>query len=624
MSHLVRKVTCMPLTIRLLAVGIAGGVVASTFSAPAIAAPTAAAPSAAATTATATAAKKYDTTSAVEKKRVDSVKTPKLGWYKCYGYAECATLRLPLDYDQPKGATTEIAILRVKARNQKAKVGSLFVNPGGPGGYGTEMAYAAPYYLGDEMLNKFDVVGFDPRGIGYSQNLKCFRSTKDQTIALNGMNVAFPFTKKEETAYVASAKSMGKACSTVGKTLAGAMSTAEVVRDMDVLRRAVGDKKLTYLGFSYGTAIGQYYANMFPDRVRSIVIDGNINPVNWVGNSTTQNNLQDDRLRSADGAYKALIEILKRCDKAGPKYCAFSAGDPVKNFDTITKRLQQKPLVVHDPDFGDFTITYADFVGAVLGALYSPYAGDSVTSLAADIWNLLYGTPVAQKAATSAVAGRIVEARRTKPSRDFPYYNGYEAFSGVTCTDGLHPKDASLWPALTAKADKRAPYFGRAWGWSTVPCARNTWTVRDEDAYRGPFNRRTIAPVLVVGSYWDPATNYQESVSSSKLLPNSRLLPSDNWGHTAYGSSECVTKAIDAYLLRAVLPAKGTVCVGDVQPFTEPLETAAVKSLTATADRAPQSISELVAKGAPAKGEPKKLPPVAIRVPASILNGATR
>ena len=163
----------MPITNRLLAVGLAGAVVAATFSVPANAAPT--------TTSAIAWAKSYDKTSAKEKKRVDSVKTPKLGWYKCYETAECATVRLPLDYDKPKGATTEIAVLRVKARNQKAKIGSLFVNPGGPGGSGTEMAYGAPYYLGDEMLDKFDVVGFDPRGIAYSDNIKCFKSTKDQT-----------------------------------------------------------------------------------------------------------------------------------------------------------------------------------------------------------------------------------------------------------------------------------------------------------------------------------------------------------------------------------------------------------------------------------------------------------
>jgi pimeloyl-ACP methyl ester carboxylesterase len=550
---------------------------------------------------------KTDTTSAKERKRVDSVKTPKLGWYKCYDSAECATVRLPLDYDKPKGATTEIAVLRVKARDQKHKIGSLFLNPGGPGGSGTSIALNAPLFLSDSVLNRFDIVGVDPRGIANSENVKCFKSTKDQTLAYAGLNVAFPYGKSQEAAYIKSAKAVGKACSTTGKKIAGAMSTAEVVRDMDVLRRAVGDKKLTYLGFSYGTAIGQYYANMFPDRFRALVVDGVIDPVSWTGTKKTANQIQDERMHSADGAYKALKEILKRCDKAGEEYCAFAAGDPVKNFETIAKKLRAKPLVITD-EFGTYTITYADFVGGVLGSLYDTDAGEGVTELAADLWTLL-AAPAASNAdraaAKTAIADRIKDARGRRPARDFPYYNDFEAFSGVMCTDGLHPKDAASWPAATAKADKRAPYFGRAWAWGSVQCARNTWTVRDEDAYTGAFNRRTGAPVLVVGSYWDPATNYQEAVSSAKLLPNSRLLSSTNFGHTAYGTSECVTTAIDTYLLRATLPAKGKVCQGDVQPFTEPLKD-------------PDDPEEMTTMRA---DQSKQLPPVADQIPTSVLNG---
>ena len=411
----------------------------------------------------------------------------------------------------------------------------------------------------------------------------------------------------QEAAFIESAKAVAKACSTTGKKIAGAMSTAEVVRDMDVLRRAVGDKKLTYLGFSYGTAIGQYYANMFPDRFRALVVDGVIDPVSWTGTSKTKNQIQDERMHSADGAYRALREILKRCDKAGEEYCSFAAGDPVKNFETIAQKLRAKPLVITD-EFGSFEVTYATFVGIVLSALYDTYAGDNVTGLASEVWTLP-AAPAATSAdkavAKKAVVERIKEARNRKPGRDFPYYNDFEAFSGVMCTDGLHPKDAESWPAATAKADKRAPYFGRAWAWGSVQCAGESWTVRDEDAYTGPFNRRTAAPVLVVGNRWDPATNYDEAVSSAKLLPNSRLLSSTNWGHTAYGTSACATTAIDNYLLKVTLPAKGKVCEGDVQPFTEPLDKPEEPEATATM-RADQS---------------KQLPPVADLVPAPILNG---
>jgi pimeloyl-ACP methyl ester carboxylesterase len=535
----------------------------------------------------ASAAVKSDTTSAKERARVDRVPTPKLGWYKCYDTAECATTQLPLDYDSPKGAKTEIAVLRVKAKDQKHKIGTLFVNPGGPGGSATDLALAAPYFLSPALLDKFDVVGFDPRGIASSTNLHCWKSVKDQTAVLNEMNVAFPWGKAEEKTYVDGAKKFGKACSTTGKPLSGSMSTAEVVRDMDVLRRAVGDKKLTYLGFSYGTAIGQYYANMFPDRFRAITVDGVLDPEHWVGTKATANLEQDQRIKSAVGAYRALHEILVRCDKAGPAYCVFAAGDPVKNFDWEAQQLRQKPLVVTDPEDGSsFTITYADFVSGILGDLYDTGAGDWVTQDAQYIWTLLNptSTAAAKAKASTALVSRIRTAKG-KAGRDFPYDNSFETFAAVDCTDAYHPKDAGQWPSLMVAADKRAPYFGRAWGWETAQCARNTWTVRDEDAYTGPWTRHTAAPVLIVGTKWDPATNYDDAVSASKRLPNSRLLSNVNWGHTSYGTSDCATNAIDNYLLKGTLPAKGTVCTGSYQPFLTPLPTdpSAAKTLAVPA-----------------------------------------
>jgi pimeloyl-ACP methyl ester carboxylesterase len=520
----------------------------------------------------ASAAAKTDRTSTQESNRVDRVPTPKLGWFKCYDTAECATAQLPLDYDNPKGATTEIAVLRVKAKDQKHKIGSLFLNPGGPGGSGTSIALNAPYFLSPSLLDRFDIVGFDPRGIANSDNVRCWTSFKDQSAVLGDeMNVAFPWGKAEEAKYVDGARKFGKACSTTGEPLSGSMSTAEVVRDMDVLRRAVGDKKLSYLGFSYGTAIGQYYANMFPDRFRAIVVDGVLDPQHWVGTEKTANLEQDARLHSADGAYRALQEILKRCDAAGEEYCEFAAGDPVKNFDLIAQQLRQKPLVVTD-ESGTFTITYADFVSGILGDLYDTGAGDWVTQDAQYIWTLLNPSSAAAKAAAkTALIKKIKSARANKPARDFPYDNGFEAFAAVDCTDALHPQDAGQWPALMAEADQRAPYFGRAWGWETAQCARKTWTARDEDAYTGPWNRQTAAPVLIVGTKWDPATNYDDAVSASRLLPNSRLLSNVNWGHTSFGTSDCATDSISNYLLTVQLPAEGTLCEGSYQPFLTPL-----------------------------------------------------
>lgn len=527
-------------------------------------------------------------TAAVEARRVASVKTPKLRWYSCYGHAQCATAKLPRDYDRPTGAKVEVALLRVKARDQRRKVGSLFVNPGGPGGSGTELAYYAPYIFGEQILERFDVVGMDPRGTNFSDQVACFPSHRQQTPVLTDLSIAFPYTKAEEARYVKAAKKLGKACSTTGKPLSASMSTAEVARDMEVLRRAVGDKKLSYLGFSYGSYLGQVYANMFPDRFRALAIDGVLDPVAWAGTEATKNQPQTDRLRSADGATKALHEILVRCDRAGGARCAFAPGDPVANFDLIAERLKKHPIVDVDPFTAEqFTFGYADLVWAVLGSLYRPEGYDEIVY---NLAQLIIITEPPAKVSVASFAGprttttraaamkRLVKSlaraeKAAQPTRipgrsfGFPYDNSLDAFASVLCTDSVNPANASSWPAAARAADRRAKYFGRAWIWLSPFCASNTWTAKDEDAYRGPFNRTTAAPVLVVGNIWDPATNYAGAVKAASLLGNSRLLSSDSWGHTAYGTSSCVTNAVEKYLLKATLPARGKRCVGDIQPF---------------------------------------------------------
>jgi hypothetical protein len=185
-------------------------------------------------------------------------------------------------------------------------------------------------------------------------------------------------------------------------------------------------------------------------------------------------------------------------------------------------------------------------------------------------------TAAQRAAATTALAQRLAANRSASTGSTanryaLPYYNGAEAFQSVLCTDGLNPADAARWPAYAAIEDRKAPGFGPIWTWVSAPCASRTWTVQDAGAYAGPFTHRTSAPVLVVGDYWDPATNYEGAVTASRLLPNSYLLSSDSWGHTAYGTSTCVTSTMDTYLLSVTLPPRGTTCTGDVQPFTTPL-----------------------------------------------------
>jgi pimeloyl-ACP methyl ester carboxylesterase len=548
-------------------------------------------PASTTTTATATA----ELRDRDEARRVDRVPTPGPEWFDCtlaFGPGnECATVDLPLDYDRPRGRTTSVAVLRHPAADQSAKLGTLFVNPGGPGGSGVQMAAAAPFFLGAGVLERFDVVGFDPRGTNFSQNVRCWEHMGTQIEDIRGfIDVPFPVTDEEEDRFVASSEAIGRACASFGDRLVGSMSTAEVARDMDVLRRMVGDEQLTYLGFSYGSYLGTVYANLFPDRVRALAIDGIVDPVAWAGTPETADTEVWTRIGSTEASWKAFWEILTRCGAAGPDFCQLAAfGDPTQVAAGVFEQLLQEPLVLPDPFGGpDFTLTYAILVAFLLSDMYSPQGSMFVDGDLTFVHSLLQeraapgtvpGAALESARATLlqkalGVAGENAAAGHREPSpvgTGFPYFNGLEASLAVLCTDTVNPPDADLWREHADRAAETAPHFGRLWAWQSAPCASDTWTVRDEDAYTGPYTRPTVEPVLVVGNFWDPATNYDNAVSTAALLPGSRLLSSDSWGHTAYGTSACVTDAVDAYLLSLRLPEPGTVCVGDDQPFTIPL-----------------------------------------------------
>ncbi|NKG22014.1 alpha/beta hydrolase [Paeniglutamicibacter sp. ANT13_2] len=558
------------------------------------------------------AAKKttHDTTSKAESKRVDGFKTPKPQWFNCTPFApgaQCASVELPLDYDKPSGAKTEVALLRIKAKDQKKRIGTLFVNPGGPGGSGVSIAAAAPDFLSASVLERFDVVGFDPRGTNFSDNVRCWKNLGGQETALAGMNVPYPDTLKEIRAFTKSSKAFGKACSTTGKPVSASMSTAEVARDMDVLRRMVGDKQLTYLGFSYGSYLGTVYANMFPERVRAVAIDGVLDPVAWAGTASTAGTPQTQRIKSGEGAEKAMRGILSRCKKTGKEYCLLAGqGDPETLYRAIMAELKRSPLVFTDPEYPeyDFSLNSAALTSGMLSYMYDPQGASMVDGELTYVLQMLQERAISKgttfpKSATPtkeptksklniarralAKSMRAVEVEEKAAAQDiakkaaatgfaFPYDSSPEVFQSVLCTDSRNPAKAENWSRYAAAASKTAPGFGQLWTWASAPCASTTWTAKDEDSYMGPFTRRTKNPMLVVGNYWDPATNYSGAQKVAKLMPNSRLLSSDSWGHTAYGTSKCVTNAMDSYLLTKRMPAVGKLCTGDVQPFTEKID----------------------------------------------------
>lgn len=501
-----------------------------------------------------------DRTSPRERARVDAVPTPVLRWQPCE-QGECARVRLPLDYDRPHGETVEVALSRLPARNPARRIGSLFLNPGGPGASATAFLQRAKEWLGDEVLDRFDLIGMDPRGTNDSTNSRCFRSVERlDRVTGTLLGTLFPVTSAEEARFTRAAATLSRACSRHGRKLATAMSTAQVARDMDVVRRAVGDDKLSFLGFSYGTYLGQTYANMFPDRVRAIAIDGVVDPRAWVGDRRSASTPVSVRMDSASASSAALDELLRRC--AASRKCPLAS--PKSDFAKVAKKLRAEPVVLDDPE-GPLTITYQVFITTVLYALYSEEGAESVPELTATLRQLQQ--PNVSLSLNRSLGGAYQRAAARATERASTYFNQVEQVPIVLCSDSRNPRSLATWARLADAEDARAPWFGRHWLWGSVYCAGEAWTAYDEDAYTGSFDAVTANPILVIGNHHDPATNYAAAEAVAGLIPRSRLLSSNNWGHTAYGVSACATRHVDRYLIRGSLPPAGTVCTDGKQPF---------------------------------------------------------
>ncbi len=229
-------------------------------------------------------------------------------------------MQVPLDYNQPNGATISLALVRLPASDPAHRIGSLFLNPGGPGGSGVDCAlFAGPFLYNDSVRAHFDLVGFDPRGIARSTALRCFGTPKQWGRIFTPF--AFPSTSAEEVQWMNADLYLDSNCAQRGGKIADHMSTANVARDLDQLRQAVGDEQLTYAGVSYGTMIGQTYANMFPGNVRALIIDGVLDPIAWTTGSGDASTVPfSTRLHSDIGAQATLEEFFRLCD-AGT--CAF-------------------------------------------------------------------------------------------------------------------------------------------------------------------------------------------------------------------------------------------------------------------------------------------------------------
>ncbi|MFJ3581138.1 alpha/beta hydrolase [Streptomyces sp. NPDC090127] len=435
----------------------------------------------------------------------------------------CAGLRVPLDHAKPDGETLTIALIRKEARDKDRRIGSLLFNFGGPGASGVDyLPRAARDYA--DLGRRYDLVSFDPRGVSRSSGVVC-RDDKELAAAEARTDVT-PDTAAEEAAYVADGADFGAGCARRSGTLIPHTTTANTARDLDLVRHVLGDEKLHYFGISYGTELGAAYAHLFPSRVGRTVLDAVVDPtVGATGHARNQ----------AVGFQRALDNYLK------------SRGEePARGNDRIVRlldRLDREPLTVGGRKLTDGL--------AITGIAITLYAESS--------WPLL--TDALAKAERGDGSGllRLADAYN---DRDENGHYGTQSHSqrAISCADSSERPTTAQAKALVPEFRKLSPVFGAFLAWDTAGwCAR--WPVKGEHA-DPEASAPGAGPILVVGTTGDPATPYEGAERMAKELGAGVgvLLSNEGEGHGAYGTSSCVTRTIDRYLLDGEVPAYGTRC----------------------------------------------------------------
>jgi pimeloyl-ACP methyl ester carboxylesterase len=471
----------------------------------------------------------------------------RLDWQDCGDGFECATVRVPLDYDRPSGRTIELALVRLPATDPARRIGSLFVNPGGPGNSAVQFvreSARSDYPAG--VRARFDIVGMDPRGVAGSTPVQCFDSTADQERFFADYN-PLPINRAELDAAADQTADLARRCQARSGWLLPHLSTANVARDMDTVRKAVGDPKLTYVGYSYGTYLGATYANLFPGKVRALALDANTDPTTYPAGA--RQSVPFVRVNAHLAASETLDQFFTLCAAAGPG-CEFAAGgDPRAKFATLAQRLRENPLVLPDVVFD-----YALLVDFTLEELYRATGWAAAASILQQVY----------VATTPGTTARGANPLAADPP---PASNGREALWASVCGETRNPAHPSDFAAAAARADRQAPYVGAFWTYLSLPCA--AWPAKDTDRYSGPWRVRTAHPALVINNRYDPATGHRNAVKMTDLLQGSRLLTVEGWGHTARDThSVCADQILERYLVAGTLPPNGTTCPPGIVPFT--------------------------------------------------------
>ncbi|WP_170319657.1 alpha/beta hydrolase [Polyangium spumosum] len=455
---------------------------------------------------------------------------PAISWEECGGGFECATFSVPVNHDAPDGRTFSIPLVRRPAAVPSARIGSLLVNPGGPGGSGVGWARGLQIFLPQPLKDRFDLVGFDPRGqAGSTPRIDCV----DDLGPLIGLDPT-PDDAAEQQALVAGADAFAAACEARSGELLPFVGTNHIVRDMDLLREALGDEKLTFLGFSYGTFVGAMYAETYPERVRALVLDAAIDPT-----------VPGDRYIEGQAvAFEAELEKFL-ADCAADAKCAFhSGGDPQSAYDAVKAAIEASPLPA--PPGGERALGPGEFVYGVARPLYDESQWKGLAEALA-------------LAAAGDGSGLLAYADDyVARSEDGSYDDSFEVYYGVISVDLPFPADPAVYQALTGELQSKAPRFGASLPATALPSAR--WPVPPWRS-NTPVSAAGAPPILVVGGTGDPATPYAWSVSLAEQLSSGVLLTREGPGHISFlRDHTCIDQAVTDYLVDRKVPAKGTTC----------------------------------------------------------------
>ncbi len=430
---------------------------------------------------------------------------------------ECAEISVPLEYRDPDGAEISLAMARLPALGDRS--GSIVVNPGGPGASGLD--YLSSAFISETLRESFDVVSWDPRGVGASAPINCTGPT-DEFLRLDPS----PDSDAEQVALDAAAAAVAEGCAESDPEMLPHVHTEATAADLEEIRKALGEDQLNYIGFSYGTLIGQIYADRHGESIRTMVLDGVVDPT-W--------DLEGLLFAQSAGFEATIGEFDRTCTEAGPQGCGVE--DLEAAYDTVSARVESEQPAT-SPATSGTRLGPADLATA---AIFTAYRSDG--------WQLL------GKGLGAALGGD--DSELVALAKVYRNLAGYDAYAAVMCTDSPHPVGGSDYASFAARASQLSARFGPAIANELLPCA--SWAAPSLSA-RSAIGAPEATSVLVVGNTGDPATPFAGAVAVNEALTSSQLLTVESGGHVAYGRSTCATEVVDLYILTAELPPEPLTC----------------------------------------------------------------